>query len=242
MGTSEGLAGANTSNPGRLRERLSDLLGVDRWIEADFPAVAPAGEAEAVKLLEKYPGEVMVIGQGTSFPADFTPPTDALIVLTSRLIERFTYSREDQVVDVSAGWSVSVARARLAAQGMLVPALERFSNGTIGGRLAGISARNTGGRDGWTQSLLGLTVALPDGERLTLGGRCIKDVAGYDLRFLFTGSRGNLGIILNAIFRCRTQSEWNANDYPVTQLKSAGRISPLFRKVLDPKSRMRSGI
>ena len=210
MSAAEGAAGANPANPERLRERLKDLLGVDIWLDANFPAVAPKKEFEVEKLLQGYPGEIMVIGKGTSFPPDFNPPTDALILLTSRMIEHFVYSPEDQIVEISAGWGLAEARQRLATLGILVPAWERFSKGSIGGRLAGISSRHNGGSDGWTQSLLGITVALPDGEKLEFGGRCIKDVAGYDLRHIFTGSRGNLGVILKAIFRCQPQAEWKS--------------------------------
>lgn len=234
-------AGASPANPERLRERLADLLGVDHWVDANFPAVAPVEDQEIVRLLKGYPGEIMVIGQGTSFAADFTPPKDALILLTSRMVGEFAYSAEDQVVEISSGWSIAEARARLAKIDVVVPAWERFDTGTIGGRLAGISSRHTGGRDGWTQSLLGLKVALPDGEELNLGGRCIKDVAGYDLRHLFTGSHGNLGVILKAIFRCRPITEWAAYGYPISKAKPAGRTSPVLRKLLDPKGRMRSG-
>ncbi len=242
MSAAEGTAGANPANPERLRERLTDLLGVDLWVDATYPAVAPTTEDEVVRLLQGYPGEIMVIGQGTSFPADFTPPTDALILLTSRLVDCFSFSAEDQVVEISCGWSLVEARQRLSSVGVVVPAWERFQSGTIGGRLAGISSRHSGGRDGWTQSLLGITIALPDGEKLQFGGRCIKDVAGYDLRHTFTGSRGNLGVILKAIFRCRPQAEWTAYGYPISSPKPAGRISPVLRKMLDPKGRMRSGV
>ncbi len=242
MSAAEGAAGATPANPERLKERLKDLLGIDLWVDANFPAIAPTKETEVAKLLQGYPGEVMVIGQGTSFPQEFSPPTDALILLTTRLVEHFEYSAEDQVVEISAGWGLAESRQRLATVGMVVPAWERFENGTIGGRLAGISSRHSGGRDGWTQSLLGITVAMPDGEQLGFGGRCIKDVAGYDLRHLFTGSRGNLGVILKAIFRCQPQSEWKSYGYPITLPKAAGRISPVLRKLLDPKGRMRSGV
>jgi len=242
MNAAEGSAGANTSNPERLRERLKDLLGVDIWVNAVYPAVAPTREDEVKKLLQGYPGEIMVIGQGTSFPAEFSPPTDALILLTSRMTETFNCSREDQVVEISGGWSIKSAREKLAKVGLVVPAWERFPSGTIGGRLAGVSSRHNGGRDGWTQSLLSIRIALPDGELLDFGSRCIKDVAGYDLRHLFTGSRGNLGVILRAVFRCQPKAVWDSYGYPVSVPKQAGRISPVLRKLLDPKGRMRSGV
>jgi FAD linked oxidases, C-terminal domain len=43
--------------------------------------------------------------------------------------------------------------------------------------------------------VLGLTVALPTGEIIRTGGRLWKDVAGYDLTRLLTGSEGTLGVI-----------------------------------------------
>ncbi len=49
--------------------------------------------------------------------------------------------------------------------------------------------------------VLGLTVVLADGEVLHTGGKLIKDVVGYDLNALFTGSEGTLGIITEALLR-----------------------------------------
>ena len=43
--------------------------------------------------------------------------------------------------------------------------------------------------------VLGLEVVLPDGALITLGSKCIKDVAGYSMTELFVGSEGTFGII-----------------------------------------------
>lgn len=236
------LAGANPSNPERLRERLTDLLGADRWVSASHPLVAPASEQEFATLLQGYPLVVMVIGTGSSFGADFRPPGDCLIVMTSRLTQHFDHSVEDQTVEVSAGLPVMDVRRRLAAVGQVVPALERFEKGSIGGRIANTSSRPTGGQDGWAQSLLGLKVCNPDGEVIQLGGRCIKDVCGYDLRHLYCGSRGGFGVIVEATFRCRSLETWNQLKGDPTPLPTLGRQDPKFRELLDPKHRMRPGL
>ena len=80
----------------------------------------------------------------------------------------------------------------------------RFEICSIGGNLA----TNAGGlccvKYGVTTDyVLGLEVVLADGRAVRLGGRTIKDVAGYDLKRLFVGSEGTLGVITEATLRLR---------------------------------------
>jgi glycolate oxidase len=77
-----------------------------------------------------------------------------------------------------------------------------IKHSTIGGNIA----CNAGGprclKYGVTGDyVLGLTIVLADGRVLRTGGKYIKDVVGYDLTALFTGSEGTLGVITEALLR-----------------------------------------
>jgi glycolate oxidase FAD binding subunit len=54
---------------------------------------------------------------------------------------------------------------------------------------------------------LGLTVVLASGERVRCGGRVVKNVTGYDLNKLYSGSLGSLGVIESAWLRLRAAPE-----------------------------------
>ncbi len=228
----------------RIRERLTELLKADRWVEGKYSAIAPATPEEVLTLLRHYPGSILTVGGGTSFPNDFNPGPEALIMLTFRLVDLFDISFPDQVLDVSAGHSIKSVNQRLETEGLYVPALKRFNAGTIGGRLGLHSSHpSTKHGSGWVQSLLGIEIALPSGKSAMFGSRCIKDVAGYDLRHVFTGSRGHAGIILKALFRCRPLTEFHEDDLATMteDLKPAGRLDPKWKRLFDPLGRMFPG-
>ena len=75
---------------------------------------------------------------------------------------------------------------------------------SIGGNLG----TNAGGlccvKYGQTRdSVLGLEVVMADGTVIRIGGKNVKDVAGYALTHLFVGSQGTLAIITEATLRLR---------------------------------------
>ena len=73
---------------------------------------------------------------------------------------------------------------------------------TVGGILAtNDSGMLRAGFGSLRDLIIGITVALPDGTLAKSGGKVVKNVAGYDLPKLFTGSFGTLGVITRATFR-----------------------------------------
>jgi len=73
---------------------------------------------------------------------------------------------------------------------------------TIGGNVAENSGGLRGLKYGVTRDyVLGLEVVLADGTVCWLGSKCVKDVAGYNLRDLFIGSEGTLGVVTQALLK-----------------------------------------
>ena len=72
--------------------------------------------------------------------------------------------------------------------------------------------------------VLGMRVLLADGQVAQVGGRLVKNVTGFDIPRLFTGSRGTLGIILEASLRTRhipaAQEQRLLHDGPIQEAET----------------------
>ncbi len=116
---------------------------------------------------------------------------------------------EDMTVTVEAGVTLAQLNRTLASGGQrlaLDPALPQQSS--IGGIVAANSSGGLAHGFGTPRDLvLGMSVVDGGGRSLELGGRVVKNVAGYDLARLFTGSWGSLGIITEVTFRTHPLAE-----------------------------------
>jgi glycolate oxidase len=130
---------------------------------------------------------------------------DGAITLSTERMRAVTVDPQAMVAVVQPGLLNAEVKAAAREHGLWYPPdPSSFEICSIGGNLA----TNAGGlccvKYGVTTDyVLGLEVVLADGRALRLGGRTIKDVAGYDLKRLFVGSEGTLGIITEATLRLR---------------------------------------
>ena len=131
------------------------------------------------------------------------PPRDLdLIVSTVRMNEIIEHVPGDQVVRVQAGLNLQDLQEQLAKANQLLGIDSPEKRSTIGGIVAANSSGPRRYRYGTVRDLIiGITVVLPDGTVAKAGGKVVKNVAGYDLSKLLTGSLGTLGIIATCNFR-----------------------------------------
>jgi glycolate oxidase FAD binding subunit len=169
----------------------------------DGPQLAVAAGA-----LERLGLAAIVRGGGTRLGLGNPPRRADLFLSTQRLDAIDELDAGEGVCHAQAGTPLARLREAVRAEAWELPLDPPGEASTVGGTLASaaIGPRCQGfGRP--RDVLLGLEVALPSGERVRCGGRVVKNVTGYDLNKVYTGSLGTLGVIEGAWLRLRPRPE-----------------------------------
>ena len=175
---------------------------------ADLRREAPSSVDEAGEVMRAAGaehGRVRIRGGGTklAWGAPIEPPDIELS--TGRLDRIVEHNEGDLTAVLQAGAPLARVQQALAEADQMValdPPLGDGDAATIGGVFATADSGPLRHRYGAPRDLiLGITVALSDGTVARAGGKVIKNVAGYDLAKLFTGSFGTLGLIVEVVMR-----------------------------------------
>jgi glycolate oxidase FAD binding subunit len=136
---------------------------------------------------------------------------------------------------VEAGMRLSELQERLARHGQML-ALDPPGDPTIGACLAADLSGPRRHRYGAMRDLvIGVTVVLAGGTIASSGGKVVKNVAGYDLGKLFSGSRGRLGLIARVALRLHPRP--GAEATVVAEDEDARRLwQTVHRSQLDPSA------
>jgi glycolate oxidase FAD binding subunit len=178
---------------------------IDGFLEI-VPAtvVSPVDAGEVSRILawanERGP-KVVPCGTRTKLDRGTAPTRCDILLNLSRISGVVEHAAGDMTVTVKAGTPLEELQAMLAQAGQFL-AVDPPVPGTVGGLIAtGDSGPRRLRYGGVRDLLLGLTFVRADGVAAKAGGKVVKNVAGYDLAKLFTGSLGTLGVIVEATFR-----------------------------------------
>lgn len=199
--------------------------------------VRPAGTGEVARVVAACGAHgVPLVPQGgnTGLVGGSTPDASRTEVVLS--LERMTNVRGvdplNNTMTLEAGCTVLAAQEAAAAQGRLFPlSLASEGSATVGGVLS----TNAGGeqvlRYGNTRELtLGVEAVLADGQVLDSLAGLRKDNTGYDLKQLFIGSEGTLGVVTAVTFRlfpppCTVVTTWMAVRDPQAAVEMLSRLT-----------------
>ena len=125
-----------------------------------------------------------------------------LLISTARLNRLVAHRHGDLTATVQAGMRRADFNAALRSQRQWLPVESAFAAATIGGIVATNDAGPSRHRNGTPRDLvIGITLALTDGRLVKAGGTVVKNVAGYDLGKLVSGSHGTLAGIVDVTFK-----------------------------------------
>ena len=182
------------SYDGSFEEHSPDVVVLPQSNE-QVSQIAKLANSENIPLVTR--------GMASALTAASVPFSGGITLSLTRMNQILEIDPVNRTVHVQAGVITAILQATVEEQGLFYPPdPSSIRHSTIGGNIA----CNAGGprclKYGVTGNyVLGLTTVLADGRILTTGGKVIKDVVGYDLTALLTGSEGTLGIITEALLR-----------------------------------------
>ncbi|MEI4472445.1 FAD-binding oxidoreductase [Frigidibacter sp. MR17.24] len=163
----------------------------------------PAGVARAVAICARHHVPFVPQGGLTGLAGGGHPVAGAVMISLERLTGIEEIDPAASTLTVCAGTPLEVIQKAADAEGFFIP-LDLGARGScqIGGNLGTNAGGNRVIRYGMAREMvLGLEYVLPDGTLVTSLNKMIKNNAGYDLKQLFIGSEGTLGIITRAVLR-----------------------------------------
>ncbi len=204
IGQIDGRAGAAVARPG------TDGDAVDGVVPAVVAEPAsPEAAAGVLGWASEHGRSVVVRGGGTKLGWGAPPGAIDVLLSTRRLDALEAHRHGDLTATVQAGAALADVNAALAAHRQWLPLdPPRADRATIGGIVAANDSGPRRQRHGAPRDLIiGMTLARADGTLAKSGGIVVKNVAGYDLARLLTGSFGGLGVILAATFKLAPMAE-----------------------------------
>jgi glycolate oxidase len=173
-----------------------------------FPGTTEEVSA-CVKVCARHNLPVHARGSGTGLSGGSVPRADGIVLCLTRLSRILNVDPANLTLRAEAGVITQRINEVAATHDLFYPpdpGSQKIS--TIGGNVAENSGGLRGLKYGVTRNyVMGLTVVLPDGEIVTLGNACVKDVAGYSMKDLFIGSEGTLGIVTEVLLRLLPRPE-----------------------------------
>ena len=212
-----------------------------------FPR-STAEVSEVLKLSQLHRVPIVARGSGTGLSGGSVPTDGAIILCLLGMNRMIELDPRNFTLRAQAGLLTQAVFDAADSAGLFYPPDPgSMKVSTIGGNVAENSGGLRGLKYGVTRDyVMGLEVVLAGGEVCQLGNKCVKDVAGYNLKDLFIGSEGTLGIVTEVLLKLvpkpaarktllATYSRMDSAAETVSSIIAA-RIVPCTLEFLDAKT------
>jgi glycolate oxidase FAD binding subunit len=177
-----------------------------------LPVARPASVPELSDLVRRAAADgtaVYPAGGGTMLDYGLPPTRPGLLADLRGLDRVIDYPARDMTITAQAGVTIATLRDVLRAEGQQLPIdVPLPERATIGGAVAtNASGPRRFGYGTLRDYVIGISIVNDRGEEVKGGGRVVKNVAGYDLMKLYTGSLGTLGVITQLTLKVKPLPE-----------------------------------
>jgi len=191
----------------------------------------------------------VIRGGGSKLAWGRVPTAIDVLLSMSRLNQVVAHRHGDLTATLQAGATLREVNAALAREGQWLPIDTAFDAATIGGIVATNDSGPLRSRYGTPRDLLiGITLAMTDGKLVKSGGHVVKNVAGYDLGKLMSGSFGSLAAIADVTVKLspipaasRTLEVWYEAARPMAEDVERLSTSQLEPSAFDLQVRLAPG-
>ena len=218
---------------GQLQDgQLLDGFQAERWAICERvpkAVVFPENEDQVAELLSIANEEgwhCVPCGRGTWLRGGSEPRGVDLVLALSRMNTLLAHEPDDLYFEAEAGLGLDALHGRVSEHGQWLPIdPPGDARGSVGAMVSlGCAGPLRAGFGTPRDHVLGATIVTGDGRLLRLGGKVVKNVAGFDLLKLMAGSWGTLGVITKVtarlhplpevdrtlLFKCRDATECTA--------------------------------
>ncbi len=167
---------------------------------------ATTGETSRVLALCSDAGQSVVpVGGNTGLVQGTRAESDDIMISTERMTAIESIDIDGGTMTVQAGVPLQAVQDRAAEHDMIFPVdFGARGSAAIGGAISTNAGGNSVIRFGMMrEQVLGLEAVLADGTIVSSMNEMLKNNAGYDLKQLFVGTEGTLGIVTRAVLRLR---------------------------------------
>lgn len=169
--------------------------------------------SQFMKICDEQSWRICLLGNGSKLNWGKLPQEFDIFVSTVKINNIIEHAVDDLIITVESGIKLVNLQNFLAQRGQFLPIAPFYpDSATIGGIVATADSGSWRERYGGVRDLiLGISFLRHDGQQVKAGGKVVKNVAGYDLMKLLTGSYGNLGVITSVTFRLFPLPEYSAS-------------------------------
>jgi len=159
--------------------------------------------SQIMKLANEHQIPVTPRGAGSGLSGGAIPVCGGIVVSLEKMNKILEIDAENMMVTLEPGVITNEVNEKIEEMGLFFAGYPMsvetcFIGGNIAENAGGGRAVKYGVTDRY---IMGIEMVLPDGEVISLGGKRVKDVTGYNLKQLFIGSEGTLGIITKVIIK-----------------------------------------